>query len=200
MVSFKAGGREVIQGMKSLRYRSLSAFDAGCLRIIQNRSLCSTGLVDLSKFATEKEDARSKFPDEVRLRDLQLRKQYIATRTTFPESAQPFDGSSRVGAKDAIRKRLIYRSKQRGWLEVDLLLGSFASEYAAGFSDAEVAQYERILNMETLDIFKFISGQVPAPDELQSPIFERLKEYANKNPIGIASPKDYEKIKQKMSN
>ena len=29
---------------------------------------------------------------------------------------------------DIRKKRLVYRSKQRGWLEVDLLLGTWASE------------------------------------------------------------------------
>ena len=31
-----------------------------------------------------------------------------------------------VDRDEAHRKKLIYRSKQRGWLEVDLLMGSFA--------------------------------------------------------------------------
>ena len=31
--------------------------------------------------------------------------------------------------EDSYRKRLLYRSKQRGWLEVDIILGSWASHH-----------------------------------------------------------------------
>jgi succinate dehydrogenase assembly factor 2 len=33
------------------------------------------------------------------------------------------------------RKRLIYRSKQRGWLEVDLLMGTWAVEHVPKLSE-----------------------------------------------------------------
>src|SRR3546814_3921500 len=38
---------------------------------------------------------------------------------------------------DVRRKRLVYRSKQRGWLEVDLLLGSWAADNAHRLSHAD---------------------------------------------------------------
>ena len=50
------------------------------------------------------------------------------------------------------RKRLIYRAKQRGWLEVDLLLGTWASENVMQLSEDELDQFEAFVNMETIDI------------------------------------------------
>merc|ERR1711879_967183 len=34
---------------------------------------------------------------------------------------------------DARRKRLIWRSKSRGWLELDVLMGTFATKYIGDF-------------------------------------------------------------------
>ena len=48
-------------------------------------------------------------------------------------------------------------------LEVDLLLGSFASEFVMGFTAQELEQYEAILNLETIDIFNYISGKDAVP-------------------------------------
>ena len=48
--------------------------------------------------------------------------------------AASLSSAERAGGVDAEavrRKRLVYRSKQRGWLEVDLLLGTWASACGA---------------------------------------------------------------------
>ena len=55
--------------------------------------------------------------------------------------AASLSSAERAGGVDAEavrRKRLVYRSKQRGWLEVDLLLGTWAS--ACGARVARVAR------------------------------------------------------------
>jgi succinate dehydrogenase flavin-adding protein (antitoxin of CptAB toxin-antitoxin module) len=64
------------------------------------------------------------------------------------------DGS--VTYEEAYIKRLIFRSKQRGWLEVDLLMGAYATKFLAGKTKEELTVYERILNRETLDLY--VSG------------------------------------------
>ena len=48
-------------------------------------------------------------------RDADLRANYDAVKATYPAHAQPSDGSTAVDKLEAYRKRLIYRSKQRGW-------------------------------------------------------------------------------------
>ena len=91
----------------------------------------------------------------------------------------------KIPADDAVRrKRLIYRSKQRGWLEVDLLLGSWAAENVATLTKEECDAYEHILNCETIDIFNFITGKDPIPDWLDTPTMKRLQDYCDSSPIG----------------
>ncbi len=61
--------------------------------------------------------------------------------------------------EDSYRKQLLYRSRQRGWLEVDIILGSWASDHLPKLDKNTLLKYEKILNQDTTDIFvrsKFI--------------------------------------------
>jgi len=82
------------------------------------------------------------------------------------------------------RKRLIYRSKQRGWLEVDLLLGTFAMEHVPSLTVAEMDEYEAILNCETIDIFNFVTAKDVVPPSLDTPMMARLQQYCRDSPLG----------------
>lgn len=53
----------------------------------------------------------------------QLRDKYDALPSKFPESSQPPHGT--IDRLEAFRKRLIYRSKQRGWCVVGAVLATF---------------------------------------------------------------------------
>ena len=88
------------------------------------------------------------------------------------------------------KKRLIYRSKQRGWLEVDLLLGTWAVENVDGLTSAECDEYEDILNCETIDIFNFITGKDPVPPRLDTAMMKRLQDYCDSTPLGTV-PNEY---------
>ena len=95
------------------------------------------------------------FEDAAKERDIRLRKDHHALKTEVPTHSLP-PGEVPVSEDVAYKKRLIYRSKQRGWLEVDLLLGTWASENVMSLSMDQLKQYELILNQETLDIYNFI--------------------------------------------
>ncbi len=78
----------------------------------------------------------------------------------------------------------MYRSGQRGWLEVDLLLGKWAAENVPTMTDAQLAEYESILNRDTIDIFKIVSGQTSLPESEMNPTIQKLKDYAKSQPLG----------------
>mmetsp|Transcript_4342 Transcript_4342/g.7623 ORF Transcript_4342/g.7623 Transcript_4342/m.7623 type:complete len:193 (-) Transcript_4342:2288-2866(-) len=169
-------------------------------RRLLSQSMKGPTIIDLSRFSKNNDNSRE-LPQEALDRDIQLRKEHFAVRKSYPPTAQPRDGEGpAVDEWTAHRKRLLYRSRQRGWLEVDLLLGSFATDHAMSMTDEEAAQYEAILNCETLDIFNMVTKQMPIPEVLQTPMMTRLQEYAATSPAGVASPTMYEKLKSKMSN
>ena len=98
------------------------------------------------------------------------------------------------------RKQLIYRSKQRGWLEVDLILGSWATDNIMYLSDSQLKQYESILNQETLDIYHSITEIKEVDNNIDNEIMKMIRKYVKKNII-TNTPLDYEKnVKSKMSN
>lgn len=116
-------------------------------------------------------------------------------RSTIPEaSLDPKETNA-----DLRRKRLIYRSKQRGWLEVDLLLGTWASENVFSLNESELNQFEDFVNMETIDIYNIITLRLDVPDHLKtedgSGIVERIAQWARSHPLGKADPEQYKKVK-----
>lgn len=96
------------------------------------------------------------------------------------------------------RKRLIYRAKQRGWLEADILLGSWASKYVPTLTPEELLQFEVILQEETIDIFRLVSKQDPLPDYLNAmPVMHKLIQYTEES--RVIDPVSYAEIKKETN-
>lgn len=122
------------------------------------------------------------------MKDYELREQQRAlVRADSPEEA------------DAVRRRrIIYRSKQRGWLEVDLLLGTWAMENADKLTTQEMDEYEILLEEETIDIFNYVSGKDALPPHLAGlGIVKKLQQYAFSAQIN--SPMKYAEVKAKAN-
>ncbi|CAN0084847.1 unnamed protein product, partial [Ectocarpus sp. 4 AP-2014] len=60
-------------------------------------------------------------------------------------------------------------------VQVDLLLGTWAERNVAGLSAADMDSYEDILNLETVDIFNFITGNADPPAFVDTLMLERLQ-------------------------
>jgi len=65
---------------------------------------------------------------------------------------------------DTRLKRLRYRSWHRGCKETDLILGQFADKKLAGLAPEMLAIYERLLDENDADIWKWVVGNI-APAE-----------------------------------
>ena len=64
--------------------------------------------------------------------------------------------------------RLLYRSRQRGFLEMDLLVGLWAERRLPQMAEPELAACSAVLDQENPDLFKWLTGQEPAPDDMLS--------------------------------
>lgn len=122
---------------------------------------------------------------KIGLRDTSLRESYKVLEATLDESDRDF----------VRRKRMIYRSKQRGWLEADLLMGSWAVTHIPTLTPAELDEYELLLKEETIDIYNYISGKDQLPPHLENlGVMKKIQGYAL---IGnMASPEGYESVKR----
>ena len=101
--------------------------------------------------------------------------------------------------RDSVRRRrMIYRSKQRGWLEADLLMGSWATQFVPTLSNDELDEYEIVLNLETIDAYNYISGKDVLPDHVKNlSVMKQLQRYAMTR--NMASPESYEEVKKRTN-
>jgi antitoxin CptB len=71
-------------------------------------------------------------------------------------------------------KRLYMRSIRRGTKEMDIVLGHFAAERLPGLDAATLDLYEALLDEADADLYRWVSGQAPAP----APFADLLAEIA----------------------
>ena len=75
---------------------------------------------------------------------------------------------------DIRRRKARFRSWHRGMREVDLIMGGFADASIADLNDAELAQYEALLDVPDADLLKWVTGEVRVPAQYDTPLFARL--------------------------
>merc|ERR1740130_637211 len=83
-------------------------------------------------------------------------------------------GSNTFDENDALRRRLLYRSKQRGWLEMDMMLGNWAAENLATLEEEQLNQFQEVIDMENPDLYVWLTGQQPVPDDVPNPLLRVL--------------------------
>ena len=64
--------------------------------------------------------------------------------------------------------RLLYRAKQRGFLEMDLLVGMWAEKHVPKMDAAQLKAMEEVLDQENPDLFKWLTGQESASEAMMA--------------------------------
>ena len=75
------------------------------------------------------------------------------------------------------RKRLLWRATHRGIKEMDLILGGFVVKHLNAFSDAEISDLERIMEIPDQDMLSWATRQAEVPAEHASPLLIRILAY-----------------------
>jgi antitoxin CptB len=78
---------------------------------------------------------------------------------------------------DARRRRLLFRSWHRGIREADLIMGRFADAHIGDLSDAELDEYESLLEVQEQDLLSWMTGQLEIPPDQDTPMFRRVREF-----------------------
>ena len=130
----------------------------------------------------------------------------LPTLDGIPKASLPYDmvvnsDASKEELELQVRKkRLVYRSKQRGWLEVDVLLGTWASLFVENLTLEELNDFEEFVNLETIDIYNIITLKAEVPESMATEngdgIVERIQEWARSSPLGKGDPEKYGKAKK----
>jgi antitoxin CptB len=76
-------------------------------------------------------------------------------------------------------RRLVYQSSYTGMKETDLLLGRFAAVHLAALSNAELDQYEALLEAGDDRIYAWVVTGEAAPDPHDNRVLDLIKEFKN---------------------
>ena len=82
---------------------------------------------------------------------------------------------------DVRRRKILFRAWHRGTREMDLMMGRFADAALAGMSEAELDEFERLIDVPDPDLFGWIMGDVDVPPTHDRPLFRKLKAF-NRSP------------------
>jgi antitoxin CptB len=75
------------------------------------------------------------------------------------------------------RRRARFRAWHRGTREMDLVMGRFVDASIATFSESEVADIERLIDVPDPDLYAWITGERPVDPEFDTPLFRRWREF-----------------------
>mmetsp|Transcript_21771 Transcript_21771/g.19198 ORF Transcript_21771/g.19198 Transcript_21771/m.19198 type:complete len:145 (-) Transcript_21771:14-448(-) len=84
---------------------------------------------------------------------------------------------------EVLRRRLIFRCKNRGIKELDLLMGNWAMEYVNDLSDTECDELQTILNEETLDLVNILLKRADVPENLNNSIMQNMIKWRDEGNI-----------------
>lgn len=80
---------------------------------------------------------------------------------------------------DPRRRRLLFRSWHRGIREADLLMGRFADSCIGDLSDAELDQYESLLEVPDHDLYVWVTGEMEIPPAYNTALMTKLRAFHN---------------------
>jgi antitoxin CptB len=75
------------------------------------------------------------------------------------------------------RRRLLFRAWHRGMREVDLITGRFADAHIANLSEADVEEFERLMDVAEPDLLAWVMGATPTPAEYDTALFHKMRTF-----------------------
>jgi len=84
---------------------------------------------------------------------------------------------------DERRRRLLYRLWHRGTREMDLIMGRFADATIHDLTEAEIAELEQLANVPDPELYAWLTGARPVPDDHDFSVFRRLQDFHALRPV-----------------
>lgn len=82
---------------------------------------------------------------------------------------------------DERRRRARFRAWHRGTREMDIVMGRFVDAEIARFTDGEMAELERLIDMPDPLLYAWVSGEQPVDAEFDTPFFRRWQAFHRGN-------------------
>ena len=78
---------------------------------------------------------------------------------------------------DNRRKRILFRSCHCGMKENDILLGRFAYACIGDLTEAELDEFEALMEQSDIDVLKWVTGKETVPDAFNGSLMRGLKKF-----------------------
>ncbi|KAK3008372.1 hypothetical protein RJ639_014080 [Escallonia herrerae] len=92
-------------------------------------------------------------------------------------------------SKRRLFNRLLYRSKQRGYLELDLILGKWVEDNVHSMDESGIKSLVHVLDVENPDLWKWLTGQEQPPEAISTnPVFAAVHKKVMNNLDSHAAP------------
>lgn len=78
---------------------------------------------------------------------------------------------------DARRRRLLFRAWHRGMREVDLITGRFADAHIGTLSEAEVDDFERLMDVPEPELLAWVTGAEATPAAYDTALFRKMCDF-----------------------
>lgn len=75
------------------------------------------------------------------------------------------------------RKKLLFRAWHRGTREADILLGRYAEAHLPQMNEAQVDQFAALMDEQDPDIYDWLIGARPVPDQFADFIMQSLRNF-----------------------
>jgi antitoxin CptB len=72
------------------------------------------------------------------------------------------------------RRKLAFRASRRGFRELDLFMRAFAEVHLGDFSEEQLSQFERVLDIPDQHVFDWIMGRASPPENHRSETLDLL--------------------------
>ncbi|WP_342362463.1 succinate dehydrogenase assembly factor 2 [Terrarubrum flagellatum] len=92
-------------------------------------------------------------------------------------SSRPTGPTLSSEALDPRRRRCLYRAWHRGTREMDLVMGPFADAHLPDLTDAELDEFEELIETPDRDLFSWLTGELPTPEAYDRPVWRRLAQF-----------------------
>jgi antitoxin CptB len=78
---------------------------------------------------------------------------------------------------DTRRRRILFRAWHRGMREMDLIMGRFADATIHELTDADLDEFENLMQAPDPEVYRWIVGDERTPAEYDRPLFRKLRAF-----------------------
>jgi antitoxin CptB len=79
--------------------------------------------------------------------------------------------------QEIFKKKILYKSCNRGWKETDLLLGNFTKQEINNMNNEQLEMLNILLDESDVEIFNWITKKIAVPKKYDNEVMQMLQNF-----------------------